>query len=88
MSIQEAITIIKDYQIWRRGGTHPMPNPTYIGQAFDVLVAYVEGMEKAETLIDLVYSHPSVTDEGYEGVKIKKSEAPQWVISHFSNHWQ
>ena len=65
-----------------------MPNPTYIGQAFDVLIAYVEGMETAETLIDLVYSHPSVTDEGYEGVKIKQSEAPQWVISYFSNHWQ
>ena len=54
-----------------------MPNPTYIGQAFDVLIKYVDSMEKAETLIELVYSHPSVTDEGYEGVKIKQSEAPQ-----------
>ena len=88
MSIQTALQIIKDYQIWRRGGQNPMPNPTYIGQAFDVLIKYVESMEKAETLIELVYSHPSVTDEGYEGVKIKQSEAPQWVISHFSNHWQ
>jgi hypothetical protein len=88
MSIQTALQIIKDYQIWRRGGTHPMPNPTYIGQALDVLIAYVEDMEKAETLIDLVYCHPSVKDEGYEGVKIKESEAPKWVISHFSNHWK
>ena len=88
MSIKTALQIIKDYQIWRRGGTHPMPNPTYIGQAFDVLIAYVEDMEVAETLLDLVYCHPSVTDVGYEGVKIKESEAPKWVISHFSNHWK
>ena len=88
MSIETALQIIKDYQIWRRGGQNPMPNPTYIGQAFDVLIAYVEGMETAETLIELVYSHPSVTDEGYEGVKVKQSEAPQWVISYFSNYWQ
>lgn len=88
MSIKTALQIIKDYQIWRRGGTHPMPNPTYIGQAFDVLVAYVEDIEAAETLLDLVYCHPSVTDEGYEGVKIKESEAPKWVISHFSNNWK
>ena len=45
MTIQEAIIIIEDYQIWRRGGTHPMPNPTYIGQAFDMLIAYVKEKE-------------------------------------------
>lgn len=84
MSIQTALQIIKDYQIWRRGGQNPMPNPTYIGQAFDVLIAYVERMEAAETLVDLVYAHPSVIDGGYEGVWVQ-SEAPQWVKNYFSN---
>jgi hypothetical protein len=46
MSIQTALQIIKDYQIWRRGGQNPMPNPTYIGQAFDLLIAYVEQKER------------------------------------------
>jgi hypothetical protein len=45
MSIQTALQVIKDYQVWRRGGTHPMPNPSYIGQALDVLIAYVEQKE-------------------------------------------
>ncbi len=83
MTIQEAVEIIKDFQIWRRGGTHPMPNPTYIGQAFDLLIEYVGRMEAAETLVDLVHNHPSVIDEGYEGVRVQ-SEAPQWVKNYFS----
>jgi len=64
MTIQTALQIIKDYQIWRRGGTHPMPSPTYIGQAFDVLIDYVERMEAAETFVDLAHNHPAVIDEG------------------------
>ena len=46
MSIETALQIIKDYQIWRRGGQNPMPNPTYIGQALDVLIAYVSKPER------------------------------------------
>ena len=83
MSIQTALQIIEDYQIWRRGGTHPMPNPSYIGQAFDTLLAYVKALEDAETIDELVQAHPSVNCS-YEGIWVKTNEAPKWVIDHFT----
>ena len=83
MSIKTALQIIKDYQIWRRGGQNPMPNPTYIGQAFDVLIAYVEGMEKAEDFEGLVHAHPAVSTSVH-GTWARKSECPKWVINHLT----
>lgn len=80
MSIQEAITIIKDYQIWRRGGTHPMPNPTYIGQAFDVLIEYVSNRERrAKRLLDELTSRPVA-----ETVSEDEKQCYDIILKHLS----
>ena len=60
-----------------------MPNPTYIGQAFDVLIKYVEGMEKAEDFEELVNAHPAVNSD-YHGTWATVSQCPKWVINHLT----
>jgi len=86
MSVKEAIQVVEDFQKWRRGGSNPMPNPRYSGEAIDVLLNTIRKYEDAETLVDVVHAHPSVVDEGYEGIRIDNPpQAPKWVISYFSN---
>lgn len=35
MTIDKAISILHNFQVWRRGGNTPMPDPKEIGKAID-----------------------------------------------------
>ena len=44
MTIDEAITILKGHNAWRRGDDSDMLNPKLVGQAIDVVVAHYESL--------------------------------------------
>lgn len=42
MDIKEAVYILKQHNKWRRGADIPMANPTELGKAIDLVIAYTE----------------------------------------------
>lgn len=46
MDPSEAIKVIREFQVWRRGGDDPMPYPQTTGEALDALCYHAERMEK------------------------------------------
>jgi len=80
MTIQTALQIIKDYQIWRRGGQNPMLNSTYIGEALDVLIAYVEQPDRrAKKMLSELTNRP-VADTIYED----EEQCYKIILKHLS----
>jgi hypothetical protein len=44
MDLKEAIEVLKNYNLWRRGSDEiPMPKPIKIGEAIDVVIKEVKG---------------------------------------------
>lgn len=45
MTIQEAIKVLKDYNEWRRGGNGDLPSPKLTGEALDIAINLLEGID-------------------------------------------
>ena len=39
MNLDEAITLLEDYNRWRRGAEIPQPKPTQVGVAISIVLA-------------------------------------------------
>jgi len=45
MNIQEAISVLKTHNEWRRGAETEMTNPTKLGIAIDVILEYFNNID-------------------------------------------